>query len=219
MAQLGKVLTHVKPLQPHARFEHSTCPKQIIISHNPQGYHHSSACLKGTQRQSLSSSSTPLQNIEFSLSHIIPSYRIYKYQWMESRPAQGHSNGTFHGISTAINKSSKPDQPPTTPVSPSTAESSPVTSPPYWVQSHARTVSNISVESIAPGAIRLQDNTDGLDDRNEACWAKGVHIDDYVVINGSRTGIGAFVVWNVTVDTLSVSTKFPVTLLFSRSMC
>lgn len=116
-----------------------------------------------------------------------------------------HSNGSVHGGPTAMNKSSKPDQQPTSPVSPSTAESSPVTSPPYWVPSHRPTVSNISIESIAPGAIRLQDNTDGRDDKNEACWAKGVHIDDYVVINGSRTGIGAFVVWNVTVETLSVS--------------
>jgi hypothetical protein len=92
------------------------------------------------------------------------------------------------------------------PASPSTADGSPsITSPPYWVQSHRRSVSNISVESVQPGAITLQDNTDGTDDNNEACWAKGVHIDDYVVINSSRTGIGAFVVWNVTVETLSVS--------------
>lgn len=79
------------------------------------------------------------------------------------------------------------------------------------MQSHGRTASNISVESIASGAITLQDNTDGRDDKNEACWAKGVHIDDYVVINGNRTGIGAFVVWNVTVETLSVSTELRVT--------
>jgi hypothetical protein len=134
-------------------------------------------------------------------------------------PAQAHSNGSVHGSPTAMNKSSNPDRQPTTPVSPSTAESSPVTSPPYWVQSHARTVSNISIESIASGAIRLQDNTDGRDDKNEACWAKGVHIDDYVVINSSRTGIGAFVVWNVTVETLSVSITFSLILTSGKSIC
>ncbi|KUJ24348.1 Phox-like protein [Mollisia scopiformis] len=79
---------------------------------------------------------------------------------------------------------------------------SPITSPPYWVQSHQRSVSNISVESIPNGAIILQDNTDGEDSKNKACWAKSVEITDYVVVNGSRTGIGAFVVWNITVDTL-----------------
>jgi hypothetical protein len=126
-------------------------------------------------------------------------------------PVQGHSNGSIHGSPTATDKPSNLDQQPISPVSSSTAEGSPVTSPPYWVHSHRRTVSNISIESIASGAIRLQDNTDGRDDKNEACWAKGVRIDDYVVINGNRTGIGAFVVWNVTVETLSVGNELPVT--------
>lgn len=120
-------------------------------------------------------------------------------------PVQAHSNGSVHGSPTAMNKPSPAAEHPIAPVSPSPAETSSVASPPYWVQSHARTVSSISIESIAPGAITLQDNTDGRDDKNEACWAKGVRIDDYVVVNGSRTGIGAFVVWNVTVETLSVS--------------
>jgi len=79
---------------------------------------------------------------------------------------------------------------------------SPVTSPPYWVQSHQRSFSNISVESVPDGAITLQDNEDGEDAKNKACWARSVYIEDYVIINGSRTGIGAFVVWNITVDTL-----------------
>lgn len=81
---------------------------------------------------------------------------------------------------------------------------SPVSSPPYWVQSHQRSVSNISVETIPNGAIILQDNTDGEDSKNKACWAKSVHIDDFVILNGSRTGIGAFVVWNITVEMLHV---------------
>ncbi|KAH8813181.1 Phox homologous domain-containing protein [Xylogone sp. PMI_703] len=79
---------------------------------------------------------------------------------------------------------------------------SPVTAPPYWVPSHQRTPSNISVESFVPGAITLQDNTESDDDKNQACWAKNVYIKDHVVINSSKTNIGAFVVWNIRVETL-----------------
>ena len=71
--------------------------------------------------------------------------------------------------------------------------------------SHQRTPSNISVESIAAGAITLEDNThDGEDPKNKACWARSAYIEDHVVIHG-MTGIGAFVVWNITVETLRVS--------------
>jgi hypothetical protein len=54
----------------------------------------------------------------------------------------------------------------------------------------------------------LDDNTGGEDPKNKACWAKSVYIEDHVVINGNygrKTGIGAFVVWNITVETLRVS--------------
>lgn len=85
---------------------------------------------------------------------------------------------------------------------------SPVTSPPYWYQSHpthARSASRASEESFA-GAIILRDNENSsIDERNHACWAKSVDITDHVVVNGSATNIGAFVVWNIRVETLSVS--------------
>lgn len=55
------------------------------------------------------------------------------------------------------------------------------------------------------GAIILQDNTDEEDVKNKACWAKSVLIEDYVIINGNKTGIGAFVVWNINVETLQAS--------------
>lgn len=84
---------------------------------------------------------------------------------------------------------------------------SPIASPPYWVQSHQRSASTISIESIPNGAITLQDNTDGNDAKNSTCWAKSVYIEDHVIVNGSRTGIGAFVVWNITVETLRVSAQ------------
>jgi hypothetical protein len=104
--------------------------------------------------------------------------------------------------------------------------SSPITSPPYWLARHARTASSISQESVLPhGAITLQDNEDNHQagdatsfgrendlgssaeygrDRNSACWAKSVEIIDHVTVNGSATNIGAFVVWVIRVETLTV---------------
>jgi len=84
---------------------------------------------------------------------------------------------------------------------------SPATSPPYWVQSHQRSFSNISIESIVAGGITLQDNENGEDTKNKFCWAKSVYIEDFVIVNERRTSIGAFVVWNITVETLRVCLK------------
>jgi hypothetical protein len=100
---------------------------------------------------------------------------------------------------------------------------SPVMSPPYWrinhgnfapgsdntlrsPNGHSRTD---SVESVLPaGAITLQDNESSVlqaRDRNAACWAKSVEVTNYIIVNGSATNFGAFVVWNIKVETLSVS--------------
>jgi len=101
-----------------------------------------------------------------------------------------------------------------------------VTSPPYWAHGHStnnnrglgtrhvRTMSSVSAESDLPlGAITLQDNEhdDGPDganvygrDRNRACWAKKVDIVDHILVNGGTANIGAFVVWNIRVETLNV---------------
>ncbi|KAG8411452.1 hypothetical protein J3458_015510 [Metarhizium acridum] len=91
----------------------------------------------------------------------------------------------------------------------STLSNSSVASPPYWMNTHAhqRNTSNVSVESVLPaGAIILQDNdTSEHQDRNNACWAKSVEIVNYTVVNGGATSVGAFVVWNVRVETLSGS--------------
>ncbi|KAI2630355.1 Phox-like protein [Hypomontagnella submonticulosa] len=86
---------------------------------------------------------------------------------------------------------------------------SPITSPPYWINTHGghgRTTSTTSVESIPTGGITLRDNENSsLDERGSACWAKSVEITDYVTVNGSTTNIGAFVVYNIRVETLSGS--------------
>ncbi|ATZ50377.1 hypothetical protein BCIN_05g07320 [Botrytis cinerea B05.10] len=121
---------------------------------------------------------------------------------------------------------SDPDENESPIASPSIASPSSTISPPYWQQSHTRSISHVSIDSIHPSGITLQDNTaDGDEDdaningrgKNEACWARSVVIEDYVVVNGSGIGgiggiagkglgigggIGAFVVWNVKVDTL-----------------
>ncbi|KAG6003487.1 hypothetical protein E4U43_000915 [Claviceps pusilla] len=88
----------------------------------------------------------------------------------------------------------------------SVASASSVTSPPYWLTTHNHQ-RNRSADSILPaGAITLQDNeTSEHDDRNNACWAKSVDIVDYTVVNGGATSVGAFVVWNVRVETLNRS--------------
>lgn len=83
---------------------------------------------------------------------------------------------------------------------------SPVTSPPYWYQTHARSPSRASDQESMIGAIVMRDNeSSSIDERNHACWAKSVEITDHVIVNGSATNIGAFVVWNIRVETLSVS--------------
>ncbi|PNP58468.1 hypothetical protein THARTR1_01484 [Trichoderma harzianum] len=93
-------------------------------------------------------------------------------------------------------------------LSATTSPSSMTSPPPYWPHagSHQRTISSMSAESILPvGAIRLFDRDTNDDDRNSACWAKSVEITDYIIVNGSNTNIGAFVVWNVRVETLTGS--------------
>ncbi|KAH7313519.1 Phox homologous domain-containing protein [Stachybotrys elegans] len=90
-----------------------------------------------------------------------------------------------------------------------TLSPSSLTSPVFWQTSslHRRTTSNMSAESVLPaGAITLRDNeTSDYNDRNSACWAKRVEVNNYTVVNGSSTNIGAFVVWNIRVETLSGS--------------
>ncbi|KAI1334233.1 PX domain-containing protein [Xylariaceae sp. FL0016] len=98
---------------------------------------------------------------------------------------------------------------------------------------HNRTVSSASLDSLpgsSLGRITLRDNeaAGSNDDRGSACWARSVSVTDYVVVNGGSSsssrggggsskafpsvagaaflpGTGAFVVWNIRVETLSGS--------------
>lgn len=86
--------------------------------------------------------------------------------------------------------------------------------PPYW-QRHVRNDSRLSCNSLDADApsnpIRLEDHTDESSDQCKALWARHVTIDDYVVVgSGSAPALGAYVVWNITVDTLDVRYPRPI---------
>lgn len=81
--------------------------------------------------------------------------------------------------------------------------------PPYW-RRHERNISRLSSYSTDnghPTPIGLEDHTDEDSDQCKVLWAKGVTIDDYVVVSGTAPGLGAYVVWNCTVETLDVSSR------------
>ena len=81
--------------------------------------------------------------------------------------------------------------------------------PPYW-QMHCRNESALSTASLhlRPSGILLEDHTEEQCEQSKALWAREVTIDDYTVVSGSAPGIGAYVVWNCTVETLNVSYTF-----------
>lgn len=77
--------------------------------------------------------------------------------------------------------------------------------PPYW-QARERGASRLSSYSTDVGArILLEDHTDEGSEQCKALWARSVVVDDYVVVSGTAPGLGAYVVWNCTVETLDVS--------------
>jgi len=76
-------------------------------------------------------------------------------------------------------------------------------SPPFWAR-HGRSESSVSYQSIShlrPPPISLEDHSEADNDHGRGCWAKHATVDDYVVVSGP-TGIGAYVVWNCTIETI-----------------
>lgn len=74
--------------------------------------------------------------------------------------------------------------------------------PPFWSTSrHRRTTSSESLNQTRPAAIVLEDHSKNDDEQALSCWAQSVTIDDYSVVSGP-SGIGAYVVWHLTVSTL-----------------
>lgn len=89
------------------------------------------------------------------------------------------------------------------------------TPPPYWPVQHPYDDAAESAPETESGAITMRDNeSEDRGGRNSACWARSVEIPDYVVVNGSATNIGAFVVFNVRVETMNVSSTPPPPLPF-----
>ncbi|KAK0660894.1 PX domain-containing protein YPT35 [Lasiodiplodia hormozganensis] len=76
--------------------------------------------------------------------------------------------------------------------------------PPYWPGLRRRESggSEASLASDRPAPIRLEDHTAEGSDQNRALWAKSVTIDDHVIVSGNVPGMGDYVVWNCTVQTL-----------------
>ena len=83
------------------------------------------------------------------------------------------------------------------------SSNSPPLVPPYW--SHRRYESYCSVGNAKPPPIILEDHTEEHFYHDHPSWAKGVTIDDYVLVAGSIPGPGNFVVWTCRIDTLDVS--------------
>jgi hypothetical protein len=87
---------------------------------------------------------------------------------------------------------------------------SPSHSIPPWSFATSKHARGNSVNSIdaRPQGIVLEDHTETPTDSSFALWARNVNIDDYTVVSGSRTGVGAYVVWNCHVQTLEVSSEW-----------
>ena len=78
--------------------------------------------------------------------------------------------------------------------------------PPYWqwdLQNDFPVDSDYVQERRNDSSIILEDHTQ-KSEHCKALWAKSVSIDDYTVISGATMSIGDYVVWNCTVETLSV---------------
>ena len=73
--------------------------------------------------------------------------------------------------------------------------------PAFWSTRHSRTASYHSISHLGPGTIQLEDHSEEQHEQSQGCWARSVTVDDYTVVSGT-SGIGAFVVWGLTVSTL-----------------
>lgn len=78
------------------------------------------------------------------------------------------------------------------------------TVPPYW-QYH-RFESYASVDIIRPPAIILEDHTENENEPgcSSPLWAKAVSLEDHVMVSGSATSVGDYIVWSCKIDTLDV---------------
>ena len=75
--------------------------------------------------------------------------------------------------------------------------------PPYW-SSHRRYESYSSVKNSKPPPITLEDHTEESYEESGAVWARGVTVENYVLVSGSVPSVGNFVVWNCRIETIDV---------------
>lgn len=74
--------------------------------------------------------------------------------------------------------------------------------PLFWsTRQHSRSTSYHSISHLGPGTIQLEDHSEEQHEQSQGCWARSVTVDDYTVVSGS-SGLGAYVVWSLTVSTL-----------------
>jgi hypothetical protein len=73
--------------------------------------------------------------------------------------------------------------------------------PAFWSTRHGRTASYHSIAHLGPRPIQLEDHSEEQHEQSQGCWARSVTVDDYTVVSGT-SGIGAYVVWHLTVSTL-----------------
>ena len=75
--------------------------------------------------------------------------------------------------------------------------------PLFWStrNAHSRSTSYHSISHLGPGTIQLEDHSEEQHEQSQGCWARSVTVDDFTVVSGS-SGLGAYVVWSLTVSTL-----------------
>ncbi|KAH0832718.1 hypothetical protein AYO21_00376 [Fonsecaea monophora] len=74
------------------------------------------------------------------------------------------------------------------------------TPPPYWQPNREPSSDELTI--TRPPPISLEDHTLSREPSRAALWAKSISIDEYVIVQGNPTGVGAYVVYNVNVQTL-----------------
>lgn len=110
--------------------------------------------------------------------------------------------------------SSRPSPSPCSPKNKFDPNGSNENAPPYWTRDHNRTDTVASFDSLMGRGITMADNTTDTSETNAACWAKSVTIQDYETVSGNSLNVGAFVVYNIVIETLSVRTFFPFPSLY-----
>ncbi|QSS55471.1 PX domain-containing protein [Histoplasma capsulatum var. duboisii H88] len=107
----------------------------------------------------------------------------------------------------AVEQSPHSDEEPPPWIAPSMSTAISGVTPPYW--RHHRSVSLASQTSLEVATaqrrslIRLEDHTeDPASETSQGLWARSVLIEDYIVVKGGRSGIGAYVVWICKIQTL-----------------